>query len=236
MVVKILASDFDDTLYFEKAVSDYEKEIFKKNISAIKQFVKNGNLFCIITGRSYSDIKVLLNEYDIPYSYLICADGAKIFNNMDYCIDTVLLDSEKVSQVIKILAENNCEYVLDDGYNNTLNINDCIKIAAEYQERDTALKIIEQIKKEIDVYVYISTEHINIIDISVNKYNALKKLLNLEKLSFSEVYVIGDEINDLEMIREFDGAVMKKHNPILDSLNKKEYEYLYQYIEELRKN
>ena len=53
--MKVLASDFDLTLYVE------DKEIVKKNIAAISKFMKYGNIFCIITGRSYSNIKVLLN-------------------------------------------------------------------------------------------------------------------------------------------------------------------------------
>ena len=89
---------------------------------------------------------------------------------------------------------------------------------------------------KLDVYAYISTEHINIVDKSVNKLNSLKTLFNLEQLDLRDLYVIGNEVNDLEMLKYFDGAVMKNHSEKLDSLEKKEFEYLYQYIEELRKN
>ena len=77
--MKVLASDFDLTLY----VNDLE--IVKKNVEVIRRFMKQGNLFGIVTGRNYSGIKVLLNQYNIPYHYLICQDGAKIFDYMDYC-------------------------------------------------------------------------------------------------------------------------------------------------------
>ena len=76
--MKILASDFDDTLFVNN------KDILEKNIKAIKEFITNGNIFCIITGRNYSYLKQDLIKYNIPYSYLICCDGAKIFNNVDY--------------------------------------------------------------------------------------------------------------------------------------------------------
>ena len=52
--MKVLASDFDLTLY----VNDLE--IVKKNVEAIRRFMKQGNLFGIVTGRNYSGIKVLL--------------------------------------------------------------------------------------------------------------------------------------------------------------------------------
>lgn len=225
--MKILASDFDNTLYVEN------EEILKRNIKAVKEFISKGNIFCIITGRNYSNIKIELLKYNIPYSYLICQDGAKIFNNMDYCIQTEVLSSEKVLASQKILKGNNCEHYLDDGYNQTTNINDCVKVVGIPNSREEGLRILQELKKELDVYAYVSTEHINIIDIKVNKCNSLKKLLQLENLSKENLYVIGDEINDLEMLMTFKGAIMKKHNKVLNNLNKKEYENLYEYIEEL---
>ena len=45
--MKILASDFDNTIYY---LEDKEKN--KKNVSAIKKFINQGNIFCIITGRN----------------------------------------------------------------------------------------------------------------------------------------------------------------------------------------
>ena len=51
-----------------------------------------------------------------------------------------------------------------------------------------------------------------------------------------DLYVIGDDINDFEMLSSFQGAVMKEHSKELDSLNKKSYATLYEFIEELEKN
>ncbi len=227
--MKILASDFDDTLFVK------EKDVLEKNIKAIKEFINNGNIFCIITGRNYSYLKKDLNKYNIPYSYLICCDGAKLFNNMDYCIDSYYLKEEKINKCIDILNSNNCKYYLDDGYNETTNKNDCIKVVGIFENLEQGNKIISKLK-DLDVYSYLSTEHINIIDNSVNKLNSLKRLFNLEKLDIKKLHVIGNEINDLEMLKYFDGAIMKKHSKILDDLNKKEFNFLYEYIEELSKN
>ena len=55
--MKILASDFDNTIYF---LDDEEKNI--RNSEAIRKFISQGNIFCIITGRNYSDLKILLNN------------------------------------------------------------------------------------------------------------------------------------------------------------------------------
>ena len=55
--MKILASDFDNTIYFPD-----NDELTKDNIESIKKFITKGNIFCVITGRNYTDLKVYLNK------------------------------------------------------------------------------------------------------------------------------------------------------------------------------
>lgn len=226
--MKILASDFDDTIYFLD-----DEEMNKKNIEAIKKFVSHGNIFCIITGRNYTDLKKLLNENNIPYSYLICEDGAKIFNNMDYCIDTTLLEEKEIKEIIPILEKENCNYYLDDGYNKTEYYGDCVKIVVNCIDEEEKNRIVRLIKEKIDIHIYASRFHVNIIHKTVNKENALKKLFNMEQLNYNLLHVIGDNDNDYEMLKTFNSAVIKKHHKVLDELNLDEYETLSDYIEEL---
>ena len=229
--MKILASDFDNTIYY---LDNPEQN--KKNIEAIKNFVSYGNIFIIITGRNYTDLKLLLNEHKIPYSYLVCEDGAKIFNNMDYCIDTTLLDKKEIEKIEKILKEEGCDYFLDDGYNKTEYLEDVVKVVVNCKDKEEKERIVKLVKDKIDVHIYASRFHVNIIHKSVNKKHALKTLMNIEDLDYSLLHVIGDNDNDYEMLKEFNGAVITKHHEILDELNKKEYDTLSDYIKELMKN
>lgn len=228
--MKVLASDFDLTLY----VNDLE--IVKKNVMAIRYFMKNGNLFGIITGRNYSDIKVLLNQYDIPYHYLICQDGAKLFDSMDYCFSTVSLSREDIVRIVPVLEEYHFDYYLDDGYNETTNMDDCVKVVGVIENRrEEAQKVVDILIKE-GFYAYLSMYYINILNSSVNKKNALEKLLVHADCYKEDLYVIGDSVNDLEMLTSFQGAIMKNHSKELDHLGKKSYNTLYEYIEELERN
>ena len=213
--MKILASDFDNTIYFPD-----NENVTKSNIESIKKFITKGNIFCIITGRNYTDLKVFLNEYNIPYSYLICEDGAKIFNNMDYCIDTTYLDEEMIERVRKILDEIDCDYYLDDGYNKTEYLKDVVKIVVNCKDQKEKDKIVSIIKEKVDIHIYASRTHVNIINKIVNKKYALNKLIELENLN-AKIFVIGDN---------------EKHHKILNDLKKKEYDTLGDYIEELMKN
>ena len=228
--MKILVSDFDNTIYY---LDDKKKN--QKNVEAIKRFVANGNIFCIITGRNYVDLKKLLVENNIFYTYLICDDGAKIFNNMDYCIETVLLDEKDIENIVSILEDNHLDYYLDDGYSKTDYVKECVKVVVNCTDEEEKKRIVDLLRDIPTIRVYASRFHVNIISKSVNKENAIKKLFNLEELDYNLLHVIGDNDNDYEMLKAFDGAVMREHHPILDSLEKKEYNLLKDYIDELLK-
>lgn len=228
--MKILASDFDETIFF---LDNEEKN--KKNIEAIKKFISKGNIFCIITGRNYSDLKYYLTKYDIPYSYLICEDGAKIFNNVDYCLETVLLNPNDIKKIIPVLEENKSDFYLDDGYNKTNNYNDCVKVVINSKDEIEKKRIVDLLKNKGSYHIYASRTHVNIINNTVNKEKALKKLFNIENLDYNLLHVIGDNENDYEMLKNFHGVVMKKHHQRLDELKKEEVssleEYIYQIME-----
>lgn len=226
--MQIIASDFDNTIYY---ANDEERN--RKNIEAIRKFVREGNIFIIITGRNYTRLKKTMNEYDIPYTYLVCEDGAKIFNSVDYCIDSTFLDEEEIVKVKNVLEELEVDYYLDDGYNETEYHEDCVKIVVRTSSLEEKEKILNAIYDKINVHIYASRNHVNIIHKTVNKEYALNRLFKIEDLDITKLHTVGDDLNDYEMLKAFDGVVMKEHNPLLDELGKKEYENLSDYIEEI---
>lgn len=229
--MKILASDFDETIYY---LDNNEQN--KKNIEAINKFVEKGNIFCIVTGRNYTDLKELIEVNKIPYNYLVCEDGAKLFDKNDNCLATKKLSPKTIKELRKILNTLKCNYHLDNGYNETEDETDVVKIVIKCTDEETKNKIVNQIKKKADVHIYASRFHVNIINKFVNKKYGLKKLIELENLDTTSLYTIGDNDNDYEMLQQFNGGVIKKHHKKLDSLNKKEYISIEKYIEELMKD
>ena len=133
---KILHLD-GDRKYSEKSYQYYRKlglDAVVKNIPEYKQS---------------KVVYELLNKYKIPYSYLICEDGAKIFNNVDYCLDTINLDKETIEKTIPILENMNADYYLDDGYNKTTNTSDCVKIVVNCTDAEEKQKIYDQSSKAV---------------------------------------------------------------------------------------
>ena len=229
--MKIIASDFDNTIYYLKD----DKRSFKNqaNVEAINKFISNGNIFIIITGRNYSDLKILLNELGLKYSYLVCLDGAKIFNSVDYCLDTKLMNPNEIIKIKNILERINCNYYLDDGYNKTENILDTVKIVVKTENEEEKEQVLNAVNKEVNVHIYKSRHHVNLIDKTVNKRDALKILFNLEGLDYNNLTCIGDNDNDYLMLKEFNSVVIKDHHKILDELKLKEYESIKDFIEEI---
>lgn len=227
--MKILGTDFDNTLYFLD-----DKETTNRNIAAIKEFMAKGNIFCIITGRTYLEIKPELTKLNLPYTYLICADGALIFDSTDYCLKTVKLDSHLVEQTLDILHDNGYNPYLEDGYNITTNPADCIKVSSVYaKDKQDGIRVAKLINERLNLYTYASRAHVNVNNPLNDKKQAIYRLAEVANLNPKDFHVIGDDINDYEMLETFSSAVVKKHNPILDKLNLPVYDTLADYIEYL---
>ena len=155
---------------------------------------------------------------------------------MDYCFSTTNLSREEIVQIVPVLEKEHFNYFLDDGYNETTNMDDCVKVVGVIgDKREDAKKIVDCLR-EMGFYAYLSSYYINILHGSVNKKEALEKILVHADCYKEDLYVIGDGDNDYEMVTSFHGVIMKKHQKSLDHLDCPQYRTLYEYIEELEKN
>ena len=146
------------------------------------------------------------------------------------------MNPEEIIKIKELLDNLNFNYYLDDGYNKTENINDTVKIVIETEDEKEKERILEEVNKNINVHIYKSRYHVNLIDKSVNKRDALKKLFNLENLDYNKLTCIGDNDNDYLMLKEFNSVVIKDHHQELNELNLKEYDSIKDFIEELTNN
>lgn len=231
--MKILASDFDKTLFVE------DLNTLKENIERIKEWRNQGNLFVIATGRNFPFLIKDIEAYQIPFDYAICNDGGKIFDNKKNCLFTKDIPLNCNQKIINRIKENSniSEWWIDSG--NGL-IKDETKranaIIARPIEIEKAYPLLEQILKENqEVHGYISDNWINITEKTVTKKNGLLHLLEWLNLESANLYTIGDNDNDFDMITSFNGAIMENHNPSLDNLKNKTYKSVANYIDALEK-
>ena len=96
---KILVSDYDGTFY----QNDID---IRENIDKVNEFRTLGNLFVLATGRSYVDLKIMIDKYKIPYDYLILNHGALLLSKNLEVLNVFILDKELVVSVLEY-ANNN---------------------------------------------------------------------------------------------------------------------------------
>ncbi len=206
-IMKILVSDFDNTLFTE----DYHL-----NIKEINKFVKKGNMFIIATGRNYNQLMKEIKSKKIKYNYLICNDGGLIFDKNHRLIYRLDIDHQVVDDLILEFAmDPNIQFTLiDDGfqyYENKTNLNNAL--IARYNNYDLAQqKIKELMKKYPVIFGYLSRNWINIVNKEASKGKAIKYLVNQLNLKEEAVYTIGDSTNDISMNKLFNGYFIKNNS------------------------
>ena len=98
--MKILASDFDNTLFFSDGVH-------KEDVEAIRTFQKQGNLFGLCTGRQLEGIKYPFGgnrEHpltDIDFDFYITLSGGVIFNKKE----EVIFEKDIPMNIVKEISE-----------------------------------------------------------------------------------------------------------------------------------
>lgn len=193
--MKLLATDFDKTLYVYK---DYEK-----NLNYINKFVDLGNVFAIVTGRHIASLLESIKDQHIKYGYLICNDGGIIFDNNLKVIYQKDIPQNIVKAISEIYDNSDCldDWYIDTGVTITKDKNSTGNgLIGHIKDRDKAYQLLKYIKDNYkDIDGYISERWINITEKSVNKGSSIKKLINILNIEPSNVYTIGDEVNDVPM-------------------------------------
>lgn len=231
--MKLLAADFDNTIF--------NGDDYKKNIRFINNFIDDGNLFVIITGRH---IEMLLKDIEstgLKYNYLICNDGGIIFDrdlNILYQND---IPKHVVVGIASLYEQSNCldDWYIDTGVEVNKDKNSTANgLIGRFNNRDGASKLLDLIKsnyKEIDGYI--SDRWINITKKAVNKGAGLKELLDILKIDDKDVSTIGDNINDLSM-SDYNYNNFRMTNSVIELKGKtiRAYNSVYELIMDILKD
>ena len=221
--MKLVLVDSDETLRRNDGV------ITKNTKNEIKKFINEGNYVVLATGRPrYHTLKIMKEAYLSPI--IISSNGAEIYDSMNNkIINAVYLDKEECFKLIYMafekdirltLAVDNIEYVTKDARNNSqilinkhsykndlnnLNIKQCF---IDYNLDDEVSDLIAFLEE---------CKHLEIINKSINfnvkkwisiggsissKGYALKVLRNYLNISKENTYAIGNDYNDLSMLKE----------------------------------
>lgn len=212
--MKVLVADFDKTFS-----DDYDN-----NIEAVNKFVEDGNVFIIATGRGLESLKIEMNKKNIKYNYLICNDGAVIYNEQLEEIYKLNFEPELVKKVYEELIQdkNISEVYFEDGYSLLNDINNNVtKVIGRFIKKRLAFKTLNRIIAKIpNISGYVSTNWVVINNEKVSKGNAIEYLANKYNFSEKDIYTVGDNYNDISMNKKYNGYAMAKANRFLKKASK----------------
>ena len=231
-MIKLLVSDYDNTFY-------KNKDDILKNIEKVVEYRNCGNLFVIATGRSYQDFVNITAEYNIPIDYIVLNHGATIIKE-NKIIKNEIIDNDTKNKILDLLEikETKSYFVCREKERMLdLNENNLTKINVTYKTKEQAEKVkrklLELYSNEIKIYEVTGGRALEIVSINAGKCNSIAFISNLENIILEGIYVIGDNYNDIEMIKRYAGYCMTDAIEEVRRISKKEYQSVYNLIEEL---
>lgn len=232
---KILVSDYDGTFY----QNDID---IRENIDKVNEFRTLGNLFVLATGRSYVDLKIMIDKYKIPYDYLILNHGALLLSKKLEILNVFTLDKELVGSVLEYANNNKDIYdvvLIDVFKKKVIDTSNAVKIMLKLYSYDNALdvkKYIDERYTNIKCYYEKEDNHylVEIVSSKASKSLMIEKILDKEKIVKKNVYTIGDGINDIDMIRDYNGYRVRNSCKELDSITNRVIDNVSDLIEKIK--
>ncbi len=227
--MKLVVSDLDGTLLnMESQITTYTK-------TTVKKLVSSGIEFAIATGRGRASAVKLKKDIGLDI-YLICNNGANIYDKEERSIFEKIIDKKTSQEIIKLLKERKVAYngFIDDNFYRDeydkndyskrvdfmehilFNIEDCPALhkIIIVENSDAILKINEELREKFSDVVEITIsdpECIDIVPKECSKGNALKIIAQEMGIDMNRIMAFGDGENDLDMLRKVGHPVVMEN-------------------------
>lgn len=246
--MKIIVSDYDCTLKTGDRIEDNLKQ-------AIINFRNKGNLFVIATGRSYTSISNELKAQGINewIDYIISSNGAMITDANQKVMFEKYIEPKTAYSLIEYAERHFDFFTCSNGrhvYGKfELDTNEAHMHHQRHQKhlisKEDILKtpIIslnvraknaeELLRQKEEVMAHFENrvscfKNLTIFDImakDISKATGINEVLKY--YPSDEVYVIGDDFNDIDMVQQFHGYAMSHGVEALKEVASKEYDSVY---------
>jgi len=230
----LLASDFDGTLKQHPSITEADRQ-------AIRAFRAAGHLFGVITGRSHAMIEAELRHERIEVDFLVCNNGALIYDTDGKLLDEAVLDPKTVKGILELLdKQSDIIYgasgsvgfftALSGQVSSTSATENIRKHAANREtvlaknhitafflrtsDKDRTHALAQHITNTFrDAQAHINSETVDIGPLGHDKGTGILKLAEL--YPSYEVIAIGDHLNDLPMIKAVRSFAIASGHPDL---------------------
>lgn len=230
--MKIAASDFDGTISF------YEKGIPEENLNAIHEWQEAGHKFGLVTGRNLGLARHGLEGYDLNPDFFVCLNGAAAFDKDGQLLFAKLISSDILTRLLKHPAalESRRIGILQPvnsyGYirrrspedkplerlpiksieeSDILNTKDVAQISLMSDTPESAASAAEAINCDFHMQLCASSngKFIDVNAYGCDKGTGLDNLLKCTGWQAEDILTVGDNLNDIPMLRKFRGFTIE---------------------------
>lgn len=213
--MKLIASDFDGTIFIDEKIKT-------EDIEAIRDFQAKGNLFGIVTGRSYHSLLVLI-EGRIGPDFVIANNGSHIF----------VKNGKKMSEILKYSLDKDKLRDVIDYYGRTYP-------TKLFTDKDRAIDDIRDLREGEEILsLAIYSDHmlenplhedfsfhksigvIDVINSAVSKQTGIEFIKDFYGFD-KEIIAIGDDFNDISFLEQTKLSFSLnyvKEKDVLDAVN-----------------
>lgn len=217
---KLIVTDIDGTLYRD------DKRMGERDIKAVAEMKRLGVDMMLSSGRYYKGVLPIAEMLGLDNTYHIATNGMCFFNTSGDVRFTHLFDREDYGNLIRHLRKTSRSYVIinkdslwyetedrscvetmipNNGDVDFIKVDDALDIADPFQicaYYGTPEECRNILARDFDTIFGAVTYHVLIdyIPKGIDKFVALKQLLDEMKISPEEVIGVGDNDNDLPII------------------------------------
>lgn len=237
--MKIVFCDLDGTLLMPR-----EDRLSKMVTEGIEKLLDNNIIFCVASGRSYSELKRLMKEFD-DRVYFIPSDGSQIIYKEE-TLYAMPLDKSSMDYL-----DEERDYVLHGKYLSYVkSCKDSFVRKIKEQYCGHAVRIASYREIDKDVYkltLYNSHREIPLNNVykdymikeyvkDVNKGTAVNELMKILSSGKKDSFALGDGANDIEMFKAVGEAyAMIQSPPHVKKLAKETVNNFSQFVDKVIK-
>lgn len=218
--MKIVISDFDETLYYRDTISDADRQ-------AIEEFRAGGNRFGIITGRGMGSILGALKNQDFCPDFVICCSGGIILDRERGMLRAFHGGGAVLPDLFAVAVKYGANFftVTDGLYEYRADMSEFIKndfsrmfsytqCHAAFDSPAIAEKFAGEVRRFYGskVAVYVTEDRVNIPPVEVNKLRGID-IYHEYVGSSAKVYTVGDRAYDIPMLLAYDGYAVSNASP-----------------------
>ncbi len=224
--MRIAVSDYDGTFCYNGSVK-------REDIDAVTVWRKAGNLFGFATGRDLSLALHELKRWEIPFDFLICMNGAALYDGNLRLLKSVDIPADLIAKVLthpaakasmhyqlcagginKIYIRDEKSYFRSLGlsyheitYQEALGVSEVQQISLAYASDADYHRNAEVLRAEFQNQLSLNLNgyFVDINKKGVDKLSGLLDLLAIQGWPSDGLLAIGDGENDISMIHHFKG-------------------------------